>query len=145
MKSDLWQECIDCKNKCCCWDIAFPLFTTPDEREKHKNINTKNPCICFNDCGLCDIHNDRPYDCRFFPFDLMKINKNLFWIIWDVDCQIIKNRQDDFEKYITEHEEKLIPSFIEHVEDYAEFRVEELKRKYKYEVLREARIKLPEK
>jgi hypothetical protein len=44
---------------------------------------------------------------------------------------------------LTEHEEKLIPQFIDHLEDYADFRIEELKKKYKYEVLREARIKLP--
>jgi hypothetical protein len=44
---------------------------------------------------------------------------------------------------LKEHEEKLIPRFLEYIDDYADFRVEELKKKYKYEVLREAVIKLP--
>jgi len=143
MVKSLWQDCIDCKTKSCCLDIAFPLFTTQEEREKNMDINSKNPCAFFNDCKLCEIYDLRPYDCRFFPFELMKINKKLFWIIWNIDCPITKNRRDDFEKYLTEHEEKLIPNFIEHLNAYADFRIEELKKKYKYEVLREAVIKLP--
>ncbi|MBI4692328.1 MAG: YkgJ family cysteine cluster protein [Candidatus Terrybacteria bacterium] len=142
MKKDLWHDCLVCENKCCKWDLAFPLFTIPEEREKNKTINTKKPCVFLNDSELCEIYNSRPYDCRFFPFELMKINKKLFWIIWNVDCPIIKNRRDDFEKYLTEHEQKLIPNFIKHLENYADFRVEELKKKYKYEVLRKAVIKL---
>lgn len=143
MTNDLWQDCINCKTKCCRGDIAFPLFTTSKEREKNPEINSNNPCVFFNDCELCGIHDKRPFDCRFFPFELMKINKKLFWIIWKVDCLITENRRADFEKYLTEHEEKLIPNFIEHLENYAAFRIEELKKKYKYEVLREAKIKLP--
>ncbi len=143
MKNNLWQDCIDCKTKCCLEDIAFPLFTTSKEREKNPLINSKNPCVFFNNCELCEIYDSRPFDCRFFPFDLMKIDKKLFWIIWNIDCLITKDRRDDFEKYLTEHEEKLVPNFVEHLEKYADFRVEELKKKYRYEILREAKIRLP--
>jgi Fe-S-cluster containining protein len=100
MTNGLWQGCLDCKTKCCVYDIAFPLFVTPKERETNKAINSKIPCVFFNDCKLCEIHDSRPFDCRFFPFDLMKINKKFFWIIWDTDCQITKNRCDGFEKYL---------------------------------------------
>ena len=143
MTNDLWQDCIDCKTKCCRGDIAFPLFITPKELEINPAINSKNPCVFFNDCELCEIHDSRPFVCKLFPFELMKINQKFFWIIWNIDCLITKNRRADFEKYLTEHEEKLIPQFIDHLEDYADFRIEELKKKYKYEVLRAARIKLP--
>lgn len=145
MKRNLWHDCLICKNKCCKWDLAFPLFTTMEEREKYKSINTKKPCIFFNKNELCEIHNSRPYDCRFFPFDIEKINKKFFWIIWNVDCSIVKNRRDDFERYITEHEKNLIPNFVEYLDNYEKFRKEEFNRKYKYEILREVRIKLPEK
>lgn len=141
MVKDLWQECLTCKTKCCREDVAFPLFTTPKDLERNKALNSKTPCIFLNDCGLCAIYDSRPYDCRFFPFELMKINNKFFWIIWDVVCPITKNRREDFERYLVEHEEKLIPQFIDHLDDYANFRVEELKSKYKYEVLREAVIK----
>lgn len=129
MTKNLWHDCLVCENKCCKWDLAFPLFTTSDEYEKNKTINSKKPCVFFNNLGLCEIYNSRPYDCKFFPFELIKINKKLFWIIWDADCLITKNRRSNFDKYLTEHEEKLIPNFIDHLEDYADFQIEELKKK----------------
>jgi len=139
-KDQLWKDCMNCKNKCCCEEIAFPLFVTLEERKEHKKINTKKPCIFFNKNELCEIHSSRPYDCRFFPFELMKIKNKFYWIIWDIDCSITRNRRKNFEEYLSEHETNLIPRFLDNIENYAKFRVEELKRKYNYEILREARI-----
>lgn len=141
MKKDLWHDCVICKNKCCKWELAFPLFTTPDERKKHKTINSKKPCVFLNDKELCEIHNSRPFDCRFFPFDIMKIDTKFFWVIWNDDCSISKNRRKDFEKYLSEHEKKLIPNFVKYIDDYANFRLKDLKSRYSYEVLRELVIK----
>lgn len=121
----------------------FPLFVTPKEKNNLPNINTKSPCAYFNDRGLCDMHNNRPIDCRLFPFDLMKINKKIYWITWDINCLILKKRRNDFEKILLEHESKIIPHFIKYLNAYTNFRIKELKRAYKYKVLRELKIDLP--
>ena len=143
MENYLWQECINCKDKCCDKDITCPLFATPEDRARYKNINTRKSCIFFNENKLCDIYKTRPFDCRFFPFELMIIDSKFYWIIWNISCPIIENRRNDFEKYLEEHENNLIPKFIDYLKDYADFRLEELKKKYKYEIIREAKIRLP--
>jgi Fe-S-cluster containining protein len=144
MDKDLWHDCLVCEDKCCKWDLAHPLFVTPEEKKQHLLINTINQsinqCIFFTQNELCEIHQSRPYDCRFFPFDLMELNNSFYWIIWGVSCNILRKRQNDFEQYLIQHEKLLLPNFFHHIKAYAEFRVEELKRKYKFEVLREVRI-----
>ena len=138
MQSNLWKECLNCKDKCCKWNLAFPLFLTPKEKGNSPKINIKFPCIFFNKKGLCDIHNKRPFDCRFFPFDVHNINGKFFWIVWKVNCPILD--KEDFEPYLKEHEQKLIPTFMEYLKDYEKFRQEEFLSKYEYIVLREIKI-----
>lgn len=135
MESNLWKECLNCKDKCCKKHIAFRIFATPQEKEKLSKINCSYPCSYFNKNELCDTHSSRPVDCRFFPFDIMEINKRFFWITWKLDCPIINRR--NFEPYMIEHEKNLIPNFTEHLGDYSRFRLKELLKEYKYEVIRE--------
>jgi len=139
MKKDLWQVCLTCKEKCC-GDFAIPLFVTPEEKKKHPNLNTKCPCVFFDGGGLCEIHSTRPVDCRFFPFDIMMTGEKYFWIIWNVNCPIVKNGKNDFEKYLEDHEKHLIPKFIDYLAQYAKFREEEMDNKFKYEILREIKF-----
>ncbi|MCG2699761.1 YkgJ family cysteine cluster protein [Candidatus Parcubacteria bacterium] len=141
MKIDLWKECLFCKNKCCNWDIAFPLFTTPEEEKKLIGINSHPACIFFNKNKLCDVHNIRPFDCRFFPFDIMKINGIFTWIIWKLNCPIVINKnKEEFEKYLQELEKTLLPKFKSHLENYSKFRIKGLMKKYKHEILRKIQI-----
>jgi len=72
-------------------------------------------------------------------------DKKFFWIVWDLNCPITKHRKYNFAKYLAEHEKHLIPKFIKYIEDYAEFRAEELKNKYKFKILREVKIRSPKK
>jgi len=137
MTNELWQDCLACKTKCCCEDIAYPLFLTPEEKERHKELNTKRPCAFFDERKLCTIHDSCPVDCKLFPFDFIKINGELFWIIWKISCPITEKRQANFETYLSEHEKNLLPDFKEHIEKYAAFRCDELKQKYGYEIIRE--------
>ncbi len=81
----------------------------------------------------------RPFDCRFFPFDILKINEEYFWITWRLNCPILNRGKENFEHYLKEHESKLIPEFKEHLSKYSEFRLKELLSKYEYEVLREVK------
>ena len=141
MKIDLWKECLSCKNKCCNLDITFPLFLTPEEKKKFIGINNHPACIFFNKNKLCDVHNIRPFDCRFFPFDIIKINGIFTWIIWKLNCPIIIDKnKEEFEKYLQEFEKTLIPKFKSHLENYSKFRIKELTKKYKHETLREVQI-----
>lgn len=137
MKDDLWKACRTCKTKYCCSDIAYPLFVTPQEKIINKGINTLNPCIFFRG-GLCKIHSSRPLDCKFFPFEIMKIRGKYQWIYWEIPCQITDGRNKKyFEKYLLEHENTLLPKFLKYIDEYSEFRIEELKRKFKFKVIRE--------
>lgn len=141
MENDLWKACLACRTKCCSSDIADPLFVTPRERITNKGINTKNPCTFFRG-GLCQVHSSRPFDCRFFPFDMMKIDGGYYWIFWEIKCPITDNKNEkDFEKYLLEHENILLPKFLKYINSYAKFRLEELKRKFKFKIIR--RINLP--
>ena len=140
MQTNLWEECLYCKDKCCKWDIAFPLFVTSEERKKAPLINTRHPCIFYDKNELCDIHKIRPFDCRFFPFDILKLNEKFFWIIWKFNCPILNKNKEEFEQYLEEHEKELIPKFIEYLDNYSKFRLKELLSKYQYEVLREVKF-----
>jgi len=89
---------------------------------------------------LCSIHETRPFDCRFFPFDIIKIEGKYYWVIWVTGCLITKNHRDDFEEYLKENEENLIPKFIDFIDDYANFRVDEFKGKFDFEILRKIKF-----
>ena len=114
--------------------LAFPLFTTPEERKRLPKINTAYPCAYLNEEGLCDAHEDRPVDCRLFPFEILKIDGTFHWVIWKVDCLILKS--PDYEPYLLQHERYIIPVFRKYLDDYASFRVDEFLDNYDYQVLR---------
>jgi len=144
MGINLWQNCLSCKDKCCKWSVACPLFVTSQEMSKIEEGNTiedfnkKYPCAFFDKNELCAIHNVRPVDCRFFPFDVMNISGKFFWVIWDVNCLILK--QKNFEPYLEQFETELIPNFQENLENYSKFRLEEFIHKYKFQVIREIKF-----
>lgn len=134
------EECVACKDKCCNWDLAFPLFVTPEEKKKLVKINTCHPCSFFNKEQLCDVHKDRPFDCRFFPFDILKLDGKFYWIIWKVNCPMLVNGKEKFEEILAEHEQHLVPFFKAHLDNYSQFRLAELLSKYEYEVIREVKL-----
>ncbi len=136
MASKLWDKCLECADKCCGWKISFPLYVTEVDKEKHPRLNTTSPCRFYNASRLCDIHQDRPYDCRFFPFDVMKIGTEFFWITWQTNCLILAGPQDEFEGCLRQHERELVPAFNQHLEQYSQFRLQEFLRTFPYRVLR---------
>lgn len=126
-KNKLWRKCLECKEKCCGRDnLSYPLFLIPQDREI-KGINSYSPCKFFNKKGLCDIYDKRPFDCRFFPFDILKINGKFVWIFWKMKCPILDNgNKEEFEKYLQNHEQDLIPKFKEYYEILREVNVDSL-------------------
>ena len=146
--SELWRGCLICEDKSCCkLDIAHPLFVTQEEMErirklypnKSESFNRVLPCPFLMEDGLCMIHESKPVDCRLFPFDVIKVDGEFYWIIWKIDCFIHKDGRR-FDEYLKELEEKLIPGFASHLESYSSFRLDELLSKYSYEILREVRM-----
>jgi len=147
--SQLWRECLDCKTTCCNHEVASRLFVTPEE---FKSISDNCPdamelfnsgclpCPFLTDNQLCRIHTFKPIDCRLFPFDMVVDNGKFFWIIREIDCQIPKN-EDNFEEYLKDFEENIIPDFESHLEPYALFRFDELAEMFSYRILREVKIK----
>lgn len=137
VQKDIWQNCYACEDKCCTWSLAFPLFTTPEERKRLPKINTMHPCAYYNKDGSCDIHKEKPIDCRLFPFEILKLEGEFYWIIWDVNCSILA--EGNYEPYLQQHERDIIPKFVQYLDDYASFRLDEFLDKYHYKLLREVR------
>ena len=144
---NLWEECLSCKINCCKIDVAHPLFVTQEEIDRIKNcypdkflsFNKTCPCSCLLENGLCGIQENKPIDCRLFPFDIVKYNGSFLWIIREVNCSIIHD-ETRFEEYMHDFEEKIIPSFYRHLEEYSQFRADELASKYGFRILREVQI-----
>lgn len=140
----LWEKCLSCSDKCCNWDVVYPLFVTQEEMDlirslypkEAKSLNKVRPCPFLREDGLCMIHPIKPIDCRLFPFDIAEIDGKLFWIVWQFNCPIL-DEEDRFEEYLREFEERLLPGFAQHMRAYALFRFDELSRKHRFKVLRE--------
>jgi Fe-S-cluster containining protein len=142
MRRSLWNDCLTCENPCCMMEWLFPLFLTPKEKkqlpEAGKKISCAH-CIFLNEKGLCDVYKKRPFDCRFFPFDVHEMDGKFFWIVWKIPCPIVKKR--NYEPYLREHEEKLVPKFKKFLTSYSAFRSKELLNAYEYKVLREINMR----
>ena len=145
--SELWAGCITCQSKCCNHDIAHPLFVTDQEMEKIKALypdkaeqfNKVAPCPFLMQDGLCMIHEVKPVDCRLFPFDIIRMGGEFYWIIRKIDCKITQDISIA-EKYLKDMEENIIPDFAPHLDAYSLFRFDELLSKYDYEIIRKVNI-----
>ena len=98
--------CGSCASKHCCSDFAAPMLFTDDLKklddiaklsstftedivingESIKIIRKKensNECIFWdNNANFCSIYENRPYDCRMFPFDIDWVDGEFRWIIY---------------------------------------------------------------
>lgn len=130
-ESTLWADCLNCESKVCCTHKSiYPLFLTPDESV---NLTKTWPCKSLAN-GKCTIYENRPVDCKLFPFDLHVINGKIFWIIWKF--RDTKNKQNK-EAYLKFFEKKYSTFLKTYGKKYAlDFR-EKLKSEFGYEVLRE--------
>lgn len=104
-KCGTFEHCSKCKLKvnCCCdfGTIDAPVISEI-EREKLKEIYSINDfctncgeriyslnlngdkCIFYN--NGCTIYNNRPLDCRLFPFDLKKIDGRYYLVLYNLKC-----------------------------------------------------------
>ena len=142
-KFTLKDLCDSCKNRPCCTSCDSPFLFSEDlvrlkkikksddryidtiyVKEKSVKILKKKPnsshCVMWDEKkNFCSIYENRPYDCRIFPFDIIKKNNQFFWIVFS--C----NDKSDW-KWTEEHLQKLEsdPQFAEifaNVEYYSSF------------------------
>ncbi len=141
MTGNLWDRCLTCDYLCCAGYLSKSIFTTPQEKKNLPLINTKSPCAYLDGEGLCSVHPLRPFDCRLFPFDLIKEEGKFYWVIWDVKCRIVEEERSRFNDYLDEHETRLIPKIKQYLEEFNEWEDAEYKGKFKYEIIRELVIR----
>jgi hypothetical protein len=106
MKPSFKKLCDSCTHQSCCTDSAVPLvfdhdfkrlekIGKSDEKYLHlrnvngikiKAINKKNystQCIFWDaEKKNCSIYDERPFDCRSYPFDVLLINNKYHWIVY---------------------------------------------------------------
>lgn len=98
--------CSTCESKPCCKSFAAPLVFSKDLIKlksigkdsnyfldeiiiKGKNVkrikkkSDSRTCVFFDEKNKrCSIYQERPLDCKFFPFDIYLINDQYHWIVY---------------------------------------------------------------
>lgn len=98
--------CESCKNQGCCTNSAVPLVFLKDFEDlesigksserflKEITVNSKrikaikkkknsNICTFWNETSnTCSIYQNRPFDCRAYPFDICLIDGKYHWIVY---------------------------------------------------------------
>ncbi|MCV0400782.1 MAG: YkgJ family cysteine cluster protein [Nitrosopumilus sp.] len=98
--------CGNCNHKNCCTDSAVPLvFPTELDliKKNHSQYanylqtvkingvlinaitkkNNSNECVFWDGAtGRCKIYESRPIDCRLYPFDILFVNGDYYWIVY---------------------------------------------------------------
>lgn len=98
--------CNECTTKSCCTDFAEPLLFPSDLAKldainkshsdyvkeividnQHikviKKANNSKSCIFLNsENNFCSIYENRPFDCKMYPFDIIWINDTYHWIVY---------------------------------------------------------------
>jgi Fe-S-cluster containining protein len=98
--------CGSCQHQGCCTNSSVPLVFSEDLRAltsigksgkeflqevtiKNKNVlavkkkNNSNVCVFWNETGkMCSVYENRPFDCRAYPFDIKFIDGKYHWIVY---------------------------------------------------------------
>ncbi len=134
MEYGTFLQCTECNktNNCCCnfEKIDSPIISLEEKKKIelcYDTINNKNSFQdltneCFNinivnnKCifyeGKCKIYNNRPYDCRLYPYDIKKINGRFFLVLYKLDCIQYKNFSENVD-YLIEKIKPFIGTFTD--------------------------------
>ena len=104
--ADFSKLCGSCRSQGCCTNSAVPLVFSSDFEDlrsigktgtkylHYRNVNgsmikaiNKKPnsdfCIFWDEQEKrCSIYKQRPFDCRAYPFDILKTNDKYHWIVY---------------------------------------------------------------
>lgn len=124
--------CDSCKHQACCTNSSVPLVfsgeyeslksigKSGDEYIQELTINNKtikavkkkegsDICVFWDEeKKKCNIYENRPFDCRAYPFDISLIDGKYYWIVYscnsDSDWKWSENYLQDLEEYIEKNE-----------------------------------------
>lgn len=153
--SGCYNDCANCssQNKCCsCFNrINLPVLNREEiiDIKKYVKINDfydiidknvfllktiNDKCIFYKD-GKCTIYKVRPTDCRLFPYDIIRIDKKYYLVIYEMDCI-------DTEKFISENycDEDLIKRIIPWIKDFTNDINYTKMKNYKCKIIREINV-----
>jgi len=83
MAFDFRRYCIPCANWCCKGEAVF--FSDAEKQKIDLCLRKKeNECDFLEDSGSCSIYSKRPFECRIFPYDVLSLDGELNWVLWNV-------------------------------------------------------------
>jgi Fe-S-cluster containining protein len=88
---DYFQHCQPCLE--CCKNEN--LYLSEKEKDVYGERSESTNCHHLKGDGKCDIHNERPMECRIYPFDLKKIDGKIKWLVWE-SCPATTAMKHDF-------------------------------------------------
>lgn len=114
--------CGSCKAQGCCTNSAVPLVFSSDLEDlksinkasdeflHDRNVNgvlikavnkkeNSQVCVFWDEANYrCSIYQQRPFDCRAYPFDVLKINDKYYWIVYSCNPQSDWNWTEEYLK-----------------------------------------------
>lgn len=100
-------------------------------------FNLKNytgKCIFYKN-GKCSIYQNRPTDCKLFPFDIIKKNSRYYLILYLLDCY----DYDNIKKEII-NLDNLIDKIIPWIDKFTDKRNYTKMQKLKYKIIKEVNL-----
>ena len=156
------ELCNECPHQNCCTNSQEPILFENDISnlksvgkftEKYiqtisiNNSPTKairkkensSECI-FWENSKCTIYDHRPFDCKVYPFDILKIDGKFFWIVYSCNEDSSWGWSEDFLKMF--ESDKSFKGVLENLEIFAgntERILPEESKKTPYQILREVK------
>ena len=137
-KFEMKELCEKCEHVSCCTGFDAPFLFENDikklselgkeefiEEIKVANMKVKSlkkksnstNCVFWDERKrTCQIYEDRPFDCKMFPFDIMKIDEQIMWIVFSCNEE---SSWEWSEKYLQKLE--MDPSFVNIVQNIGIF------------------------
>lgn len=96
--------------------IPIKKFSIPTNGTLAKMKTYNNKC-CFYKNGNCSIYDERPIDCRLFPFDIRRNDKKELILIWYYTACPKSINAKQYEKKAR----ALLPHLKPYIEEYADY------------------------
>ena len=99
------------------------------------NLKTYNGKCIFYKNGKCSIYQNRPTDCKLFPFDIIKKNSHYYLILYLLDCYDYDNIQKE-----SINLDNLIDEIITWIDKFTDKRNYTKMQKLKYKIIKEINL-----
>lgn len=146
----MYDSCTHCKKGASCCS-SFNLIDSPllngDEINNIKKVSkiddfyiqrdndvfnlktNDNHCIFFIN-NHCTIYDERPNDCKLYPFDIMEMDNKYYLILYKLDCI-------DIEKYKMINVDSILNKIKPWIKDYTNIEYNRKLRNFDYIIIKE--------